>query len=247
MADQKFPPSEGETNAEHKAKMEAGREKGGKKSSEFSDGSLKDHKPKGGAGTSVSSEGLEPKSSQAISSPEAKPDGPEGNKPQDFKPLGNFDQVSHLAQNTELKSATGSGNKPKKTKGKLFDLSEKETNREENLPKKALQDLEIMSQRYEISPLVEVLDKCRPPNRDPPAPSDELIRLIGGAQLYRILSQNIHGFEQEEDAYTVKRSQWNSIEFPILRALKPRPDDNRRVDWQKERARFVSRVSVCPI
>lgn len=175
----------------------------------------------------------------ATSSSEVRPEKFEAKELLDSKPLGDVDPKLQFAQKAKKGLAAESSKKTKQTTAESSGSRGKEIDGEKP-PGKALPHSDIMSQPYEISPLVEVLEKCRPQDRDPPASSDEVIKPIGGANMYRILSQNIHGFEQEEDAYSIKQSQWNNIEFQILSALKPRLDNNKRVDWQKERARFVS-------
>lgn len=68
---------------------------------------------------------------------------------------------------------------------------------------------------------------------------DKVLQKTGGEQLYSTLSQNIHRYQQKQkDAYTIKETQWDTIVFEILSALRPRLRDGGHVDWKAERERF---------
>lgn len=55
--------------------------------------------------------------------------------------------------------------------------------------------------------------------------------------LYSTFSTNIHYFNSQ---YTVVESQWNALEYDIMKALMPIPSNVTidGVDWQKERERY---------
>lgn len=89
--------------------------------------------------------------------------------------------------------------------------------------------------------------KSRSGDVSPPHPLDALLgkyRNAGqvesvGVGLYSTFSTNIHHFNSQ---YTVVESQWNTLEYDIMRALVPIPSNitTDGIDWEKERERYQS-------
>lgn len=60
-----------------------------------------------------------------------------------------------------------------------------------------------------------------------------------GVGLYSTFSTNTHHFNSQ---YTVVESQWNTLEYDIMRALVPISSNITAdgIDWKKERGRYQS-------
>ena len=70
-------------------------------------------------------------------------------------------------------------------------------------------------------------------------PNVENIKKTGGANLYGSLSTNIHQFKGE---YNLEKDQWNALDFDILQAIRPLPENiyfDGSIDWEAERQRFI--------
>lgn len=89
------------------------------------------------------------------------------------------------------------------------------------------------------SPLSKMVENYARHDKDPTKPPDvNDIKRAGGLALYSAFSTNIHQYKGE---YALQRDQWHELEWEILNAIKPLPENihaNGSVDWAKERERF---------
>jgi len=115
----------------------------------------------------------------------------------------------------------------------------------ENLPPASTKKMSSTARWTDFFKHAIQISKFRSASMSPPHPLDALLCKYGdvnqvervGIGLYSTFSTNIHYFNSQ---YTVAESQWNALEYDIMKALVPASSNITAdgIDWQKERERY---------